>query len=261
MERKSIDEDVTPDTWHRFDIKLLPQRVVVELDGQMILDEEIQSPSGRGFIGLQFNQGEAKFCNIFLQPQRLAPLFNGRDLSGWRSYPQMKTRSTVTDEGTLELAGGRGQIESMGTFGDFVLQLECRTMTPSTNSGVFFRCIPTEEMNGYEAQIQNEIVDGNPARPADCGTGGIFRRVDARRVNAQDGEWFTMTLIAVGPRFSTWVNGLQVTDWRDDRKEDLNPRRGLRLQPGTLMLQGHDPMSLVQFRRISAAELSRRIRK
>ena len=261
VERKSIDEDVTPDTWHRFDIKLLPQRVVVELDGQMILDEEIQSPSGRGFIGLQFNQGEAKFCNIFLQPLRLAPLFNGRDLSGWRTYPQMKTQSTVTNEGALELAGGRGQIESMGTFGDFVLQLECRTLTPLTNSGVFFRCIPTEEMNGYEAQIQNEIVDGNPEQPADCGTGGIFRRVDARRVNAQDGEWFTMTLIAVGPRFSAWVNGLQVTDWRDDRKEDLNPRRGLRLQPGTLMLQGHDPMSLVQFRGISAVELKPRIRK
>ena len=70
-----------------------------------------------------------------------------------------------------------------------------------------------------------------------------------------------MTLIAVGPRFSAWVNGLQVTDWRDDRKEDLNPRRGLRLQPGTLMLQGHDPMSLVQFRGISAVELKPRIRK
>ena len=69
-----------------------------------------------------------------------------------------------------------------------------------------------------------------------------------------------MTLIAVGPHISTWVNGLQVTDWHDDRAPDLNPRRGFRSQPGTLMLQGHDPESLVQFRNINATELGRRQR-
>jgi hypothetical protein len=260
VDRKAVDEAFTTETWHRFDIQVLPHRTVVKLDGQLILDEEIQGPAGRGYVGLQYNQGKVKFCNVFLKPLGLRPLFNGHDLSGWRTYPQMATRATVTDEGVLQLAGGRGQIESMGTFGDFLLQLECKTMVPGTNSGLFFRCIPTEQMNGYEVQIQNEVMNGDPRKPADCGTGGIFRRVDARRVNAQDAEWFNMTLIAVGPHISTWVNGLQVTDWHDDRKQDLNPRRGLRLQPGTLMLQGHDPESLVQFRNINATELGRRQR-
>ena len=260
VDRKSIEDEITTEKWHRFDIQVLPNRIVVQLDGQRILDEKIQGPTGRGFIGLQYNQGEVRFCNVFLKPLVLRPLFNGQDLSGWRTYPQMDTRATVTDDGSMQLAGGRGQIESMGTFGDFVLQLECKTLVPGTNSGVFFRCIPTEQMNGYEAQIQNEVVNGDPRQPADCGTGGIFRRADARRVHAQDQEWFNMTLIAVGPHISTWVNGLQVTDWHDDRAPDLNPRRGFRSQPGTLMLQGHDPESLVQFRNINATELGRRQR-
>jgi hypothetical protein len=260
VDRRAIEGEVTTETWHRFDIQVLPHRIIVQLDGQEIIDEEILGPAGRGFIGLQYNQGEVRFCNVFLKPLVLRPLFNGRDLSGWRTYPQMDTRATVTEDGSLQLTGGRGQIESMGTFGDFLLQLECKTLAAGTNSGVFFRCIPTEQMNGYETQIQNEVIDGDARRPADCGTGGIFRRVDARRVQAKDNEWFNLTLIAVGPHISTWVNGLQVTDWQDDREPDLNPRRGLRLQPGTLMLQGHDPESLVQFRNINVTELGRRQR-
>ena len=29
-------------------------------------------------------------------------------------------------------------------------------------------------------------------------------------------------------------------DWTDDRKANENPRRGLRVEPGTIMLQAHD---------------------
>src|SRR5690606_40013127 len=97
------------------------------------------------------------------------------------------------------------------------------------NSGIFFRCIPGETMNGYEAQIHNGFHDGDRTRPIDCGTGGIFRRQDARVVAANDQQWFAMTLVAQGRHMAVWVNGLQVTDWTDTRDQDPNPRNGLRL--------------------------------
>jgi hypothetical protein len=65
-----------------------------------------------------------------------------------------------------------------------------------------------------------------------------------------DHEWFRKTLVVQGPHVAVWVNGYQVTDWTDTRKPDANPRRGLRTEPGTIMLQGHDPTTDFRFRRI-----------
>ena len=58
---------------------------------------------------------------------------------------------------------------------------------------------------------------------------------------ADDFKWFTMTLHADGRHMASWVNGYQVCDWTDARAVDENPRRGLRLKPGTIQIQGHVP--------------------
>ncbi len=113
-------------------------------------------------------------------------------------------------------------------------------------------------MNGYECQIHNGFKDGDRRKPVDCGTGGIFRRIDARLVVANDLEWFHQTVIADGAHIASWVNGYQVVDWVDDRAPDENPRQGLRLEPGTIMIQGHDPTTDVSFRNIQIAELAAR---
>jgi hypothetical protein len=129
------------------------------------------------------------------------------------------------------------------------------TRAPHLNSGVFFRQIPGEFTLGYECQIQNQIKDGDPAQPFDCGTGGFYRRSNARFVNGKDLDWTRMTLMVHGPHMAAWVNGVQVSDWTDDRKPDDNPRKGLRTKPGTLSIQGHDPTTDILFRDFEIAEL------
>ena len=128
-------------------------------------------------------------------------------------------------------------------------------MAMGLNSGIFFRCIPGDKMMGYESQIHNGMVDGDPTKPVDCGTGGIFRRQNARRIVARDHEWFAKTIVADGPHMAVWVNGYQVSDWTDDRAANENPRRGLRLEPGTLQIQGHDPTTDLEFRKLRIAEI------
>jgi hypothetical protein len=113
-------------------------------------------------------------------------------------------------------------------------------------------------MMGYESQIHNGYRDGDRTQPIDCGTGGIFRRVNARRVVSDDGVWFRKTIIAEGPHVSVWVNGYQVTDWTDERQPNENPRRGLRTTAGSIMLQGHDPTTNLMFRGLVASELPAR---
>jgi hypothetical protein len=244
------------DEWQTFEVTLDGGKSTVKLNGEEVLTYDDPAPIGRGLIGLQLNTGAVEFKNIKLKPLGLEPLFNGKDLTGWKDHPQSKAKFVVNDKGELNVtATNRGCIESEQQFGDFILQLECISHAPNLNSGVFFRSIPGELMNGYEAQIHNGFLNGDRSQPVDCGTGGIFRRVNARLVNASDKEWFPMTIVAAGPHVSVWVNGYQVTDWTDERKADKNPRNGLRLEKGTLQIQGHDPTTNLSFRNLRAREI------
>jgi hypothetical protein len=47
-----------------------------------------------------------------------------------------------------------------------------------------------------------------------------------------------------------------VTDWTDEREAHKNPRNGLRLEKGTLQIQGHDPTTDLSFRNLRARELA-----
>jgi hypothetical protein len=213
---------------------------------------------GRGYVGLQYNSGKVAFRNIKIRPLNLHEFSLDKNLSGWDVSETRASSFSVSDNLELHVKGGSGQLASIETFADFVLSLQCRTGGSGMNSGVFFRCIPGEYMNGYESQIQNQFQDGDRSQPVDCGTGGIFRRVNARWVNANDEEWFTKTIIACGPNISVWVNGLQVTDWTDRREAHPNPRNGKRLEAGTIILQGHDPGTDLLFRDLRVRELVER---
>lgn len=244
--------------WRTLEMTADGGHFVVKLDGRQVVDYTDPKPTLRGPIGLQFRRGLVEFRNVKLKPLGLKSLFNGKDLAGWKTYPEMKTVCSVTPQGWIHVQNGKGQLESAGQYADFVLQLECFVNGEKINSGVFFRSIPGEAMNGYESQIHNGFLDGDRSKPADCGTGGIFRRQNARKVVANDKEWFSKTIVADGNHFAAWVNGYQVTDWTDTRKPHANPRKGLRLEGGTIILQGHDPTTDFFFRNLRIAEMPKK---
>jgi hypothetical protein len=243
----------SPD-WHTYEVTAEAGHIVVKVDGETTLDYNDPQPIPRGRISLQFNVGKVEFRNLKLKPLGLKPLFNGKDLSGWKEYPGKQSSFSVVD-GEIDIKNGPGALENESQFGDFVLQLEAKTNGKDLNSGVFFRSIPGEYTNGYESQIHNGFKDGDRNKPTDGGTGGIFRRQDARRVVANDFEWFTKTIVATGPHLAVWVNGYPVSHWTDDRKQDENPRKGLRLKAGTIQLQGHDATTDLRFRNLRAVEV------
>lgn len=199
----------------------------------------------------------AAFEFIRFHPLGTQSLFNGKDLSGWKVFAdpkRMKTRFEVTPAGELSAKNGPGDLQTEKAFDNFVLQLECKTNGKWLNSGVFFRCMPNQYQNGYEAQIHNGYKASDRTKPVDFGTGAIYRRVPARKVVGNDNEWFTLTLVAEGKHIATWVNGYQTADWTDDRPANENPRQGFRAEKGHLSLQGHDPTTDLLFRNIRIAE-------
>jgi hypothetical protein len=233
----------------------------------------------QGYLALSGNHFVVR--NVKLRPTGLQPIFNGKDLAGWKKFEtdpkRAKSDFSVTKSGWLNVKNGPGDLQTEKQWADFVLQFDCRTNGDRLNSGVFFRCIPGEYQQGYEAQIHNGFAE--PAReytveeydpqtherkdkkkvksPAiDYGTGAIYRRIPARSQAAKDREWFTMTVVAQGRHLATWVNGIQQADWTDNRPLKDNARNGCRLEKGPISLQGHDPTTDLSFRNIRIADLA-----
>jgi Domain of Unknown Function (DUF1080) len=261
---------LVPGYWTRGVIHVLAGRIVstayvaigggVSQQGKRVnsLKEDYQEQFG--YIALAGNG--VVFRNIKLKPTNTKSLFNGKDLSGWKEFPDKKSKFDVTKEGWIHLHDGPGDLQTEGQWADFVLQLDCISNGDHCNSGVFFRCIPGEFENGYEAQIRNEftpepkqeytIEEYDPKThelkgtkkqkytAVDYGTGAIYRRAPARKELSKDREWFGMTIVASGRHIATWVNGVQAVDWTDERPIAENPRKGCRLEKGAISLQGHE---------------------
>jgi len=243
---------------------------------------------GRSFSGTLGSLGFAvpagttlEVRSVKYRPLAMQSLFNGKDLTGWKVFEGKgkKSKFTVTKDALLNVKDGPGDIQSEQLYDDFVLQVEGRTNGKHLNSGIFFRAIPAKYQQGYEAQIRHQFTEKPTQKymieeydpkthkltgkkevmstAVDYGTGSIYRRVPARKGVAKDNEWFVMTLIARERHMATWVNGIQVADWTDNRPDNENGRNGYRATAGAISIQGHDPTTDLDFRQIRIATLPR----
>ena len=235
----------SPNQWHSLRAIVRGDRVETWLDNIKTCDYQDTTNLRSGFIGLQFREGKIEFREIKLRPLAEEMLLGKMD----SFKPAVKVRADYDSAGALTISGGRGFVESSFLFGDGVIQFIAETLAPNVNSGLFFRCIPGEDMNGYECQLHHGF-SGSRLAPVDSGSGAIFRRQPARAVLSDEGKPSFVTIVVAGDKISTWVHGVQVVEWVDTRKADPNPRRGLRREPGTIMLQGHDPECKVRFQSI-----------
>ena len=87
--------------------------------------------------------------------EQWVPLFNGKDLTGWKEFPGKKSKFAVIDN-AINVKDGPGDLQTVGKYKDFILQLECKSNGKHLNSGVFFRCLPGQFWSGYEAQVRNQ---------------------------------------------------------------------------------------------------------
>lgn len=241
--RVEANHEITsdPQRWYNAKLRLCEGEVTVWIDDKEVLKYVDTKPLGPGHIGLQHNKGRAAFRNIQIRPLDLPSLIPLKNFEDWITSQTGEAKFERLEQGALRIEGGKGQIETKQHYGDFVLQLEGVLDHDKSNSGLFFRCIPNEPLNGYECQLHQGFLEGDRTKPADGGLGGIFRRQSARIVLGEPLKPFFVTVVAQGPHIATWVNGVPIADFTDTRKEDPNPRKGLRLAPGSIMFQGHDP--------------------
>ncbi len=241
----------TAGRWAAFEVRCEGNRTTVQVDGRQAA--HVSNPAFiKGPIALMYHgSGTVKFRRIRLLPLGTRPLFNGKDLAGWKTVEGSQAQVAVSPQGWLTVRAGRGDLQTTEEFGDFILQMDARVNGEHLNSGIFFRANAGGFWSGYEVQIRNQWNGDNRSDPMDYGTGGIYNRQPARMVVSNDREWFTLTLAAHGRHMATWVNGIQVTDFTDTRPADeTNARKGSRTRAGVISIQGHDAGTDLSFRNI-----------
>jgi hypothetical protein len=192
--------------------------------------------------------------NVKLLPLGLKPLFNAKDLDGWKVV--MGSKASFTAAGAeLKLKDGPGDLQTTEQWADFILQLDIKTASPQMNSGVLVRGQPNEYGSGYEVQVRNQWQGEDRTKVVDYGTGGVYNRVPARKIVGNAGEWLTETIIAEGRHFAIWVNGYPVCEYTDARAIGKTATQGCKLDKGPLSLHGDDHNLDVSFRNIKLAEL------
>ncbi len=179
------------------------------------------------------------------------PLFNGRDLSGWKGLvenplarakmsPQelaakqaaadqkMRSNWSVRD-GTIVFNGSGDNLCTVKEYGDFELLVDWR-ITKDGDSGIYLRGSP-----------QVQIWD--PARTdvgAQVGSGGLYNNQKnpskpLSRVDNPVGEWNTFRISMIGEKVTVYLNGVKVVDnvtlenyW--DRAQPIFPTGAIELQ-------------------------------
>ena len=156
------------------------------------------------------------------------PLFNGRNLDGWRVCNG--TAPFTVEDGAIV---GRTIVGSPNSFlcttevfGDFILEYEAK-IDSEMNSGVQIRSIADPAVKGGRVHGYQVEIDPSPR----AWTGGIYdeaRRGWLHTLTGQQaaqkalrmGEWNRFRVEAIGPSIRTWLNGVECANILDD----LTPR-------------------------------------
>ncbi len=170
------------------------------------------------------------------------PLFNGKDLSGWKAIDGPATSWKVED-GLLYCSGqGSGWLSTDAEYGNFELELEFR-VPAGGNSGVFLRA-PHKGNPAYEG-MEIQVLDDYDAQYANlkptqyCGS--LYDLVPAQpRVSKKAGEWQKMTIVCKGKQVKVTLNGTQVVDADLSAHPDkVETHPGLKRAAGYIGLQNH----------------------
>jgi hypothetical protein len=161
-------------------------------------------------------------------------LFNGKDLTGWKTHPDDKAKWEVKD-GTIVGSGGVGHLYSeRDDYENFHYRVEAM-INDKGNSGQYFRTQFAKGFPpGFEAQIN--ATHGDPVK-----TGSLYNYVKIFKCPHKPNEWFTQEVIADGNHIVIKVNGETTVD-------TVIPN--IKFTKGHFAIQQHDPGSVVKVRKI-----------
>jgi hypothetical protein len=192
------------------------------------------------------------------------PLFNGKDLSGWRANND--SDSFLVQDGVLR-CHALGQFkahlfyvgertEGFESFKNFELETTVRA-EPNSNGGIFVhtdmstRDAAKHLYKGYEVQLNSSAKEKQK-------TGSLYAVVPVDSSPVDETQWFTIRIVVQGKRITAAINGQPVLDYTEPANVQRPPERTGRLfdpAGGAIALQAHDPNSTWYFKDIRVKRL------
>jgi opacity protein-like surface antigen len=185
-------------------------------------------------------------------------MFNGKDLSGWKSNARAEGRPTdvfSVKNGELVVSGGRAHLFYVGadgkaSFRNFEFKAKVKT-TPGSNGGIYFHTVYQDKgwpAAGYECQVNATHTDRKK-------TGGLYAVADVMdSAPHKDNEWFDYSITVDGRHIVVSINGKVTADWTQPKNWDpaktLSNSPGRKIGEGTIAIQGHDPKSVTYYKEL-----------
>ncbi|HEV3142978.1 MAG TPA: SUMF1/EgtB/PvdO family nonheme iron enzyme, partial [Gemmataceae bacterium] len=188
-------------------------------------------------------------------PDGFVPLFNGKDLTGWKKHLDQPGNWRV--ENGILIGSGPSRVSHLfserSDYANFHLRAEAK-INKAGNSGIYFRTpFGLNRLGVYPPGYEAQIFVGDKAalsdNPEPQKTGSLFNFVPYTKIppGADADQWFTMEIIAYWNRITIKVNNTVTVDNYVDKN--------LAFTSGHIALQQAGPETVVQFRKIEIKEL------
>ncbi len=165
-------------------------------------------------------------------------LFNGKDLTGWATAEGDQGNWKII-EGAITCIGDRSHLlTTRDDFDDFHLRVEAK-VNETGNSGVYFRVNKKGDRGGFPDGFEAQIYCGPGGEPQK--TGSLYNLAKVMEQLVQPDTWFTMEVLAEGPRIRILVDGKEVVDYIDPNRKWVK---------GNIALQHINAATRVAFRKI-----------
>jgi hypothetical protein len=203
-------------------------------------------------------------ANTMCHAEDWKPLFNGKDLSGWRANNDADSftvkdgllRVQASDKTSAHLFYVGERKEGFVAFKDFELEVTARA-EPNSNGGIFVHTDMTTRdaqkhlAKGYEVQLNSSTKEKRK-------TGSLYAVVDLDQSPVDETKWFTVRVVVVGQRITIALDGKEVVNYTQPADVVRPKERAGRLfanEGGAIALQAHDRGSVWYFKDIRIKNL------
>ena len=212
--------------WNEIEIQAIGPSIRTWLNGEPITDL-MDTMSARGFFGLQVHShnapGQVRWRNIRIKELPWTPwipFFRSGEFSGLEIKPVGQwvfLEDGITVHATSPRADGRdGMVLSTEEFDNFAVRVSFKR--GAGNSGLYFRA---HEINaphwlcGFQCEIEGNHTSGGlweVGGGQSRGRGWVFQPPQENVQNLRLTEWNDISVVAIGDRIVTNLNGVQVVD-------------------------------------------------
>ena len=181
---------------------------------------------------------------IFTFPARITssstwkPLFNGKDLSGWKTNGQEKW---IVDNGAIlceSTVNKYGYLTTEGSYRNFDLRLKFKP-EGAGNSGVFLRSKITgidpehgPDIEGMQVEVDPGVGKHTGGLYESGGRGWVAMPSEAGERALKPGEWNDLEISAHGGQILTQLNGVKIVDFTDTAQKFTEGVVGLQIHTG-----------------------------